>query len=207
MSKPDEAVGLLQKGEWKGVAIAALLEAIRRARRGFKNSSLSTRDLLHTLVRQLDNEHPTVAGEPVTNLPAFAYRFARARLTDRHRKKQVHKKVEDSGNLSPPPAQPESEQEQEDAAIVEAIDWFMTTVDRIERGELPSEIVVPTKKGPARLKLPNPVNVAKTLRGLYVDGEAGKHIALALQVSEGQVAKYKAAGLRYIQILAAKELA
>jgi hypothetical protein len=196
-----------QTDDWHGVPIAALLEAIRRARvGGFRNASLSTRDLLHTLVRQFDNKHPTVDGVPVSDLPAFAKRFAERRLIERYRRKQQHNRHAQTGKLDLPQPQPELEHAQDDAAAIDAIDWFFTTLDRLERGELPSEIVVPTKVGPARLRLQNPVNVARTLRGLYIEGRDGCEIASTLHVSEGQVSKYKTAGLRYIQILAEKEL-
>ncbi len=208
MSKPYEDGAFVQQADaWHGVPITALLEAIRRARAGgFRNASLSTRDLLHTLVRQFDNKHPTVDGVPVSDLPAFAKRFAQRRLIDRHRRKLQHDKHTHTGRLALPQPEPEVEHAQEEAAAINAIDWFLTTLDRLERGDLPSEIVVPTKEGPARLQLQNPVNVAKTLRGLYIEGRAGCEVAISLHVSEGQVSKYKAAGLRYIQILAAKEL-
>src|SRR5690349_6666667 len=160
MSGPyeDRAV-VSQAGEWHGVPITALLEAIRRARAGgFRDASLSTRDLLHTLVRQFDNKHPTVDGTPV-DLPAFAKRFAERRLIDRHRRKQQHDKHARTGRLSVPQASCELEHAREEAATINAIDWFFTTLDRLERGELPSEILVPTNEGMARLRLQNPIHV------------------------------------------------
>jgi hypothetical protein len=196
-----------QADQWLGAPIAALLEAIRRARSGrFRNASLSTRDLLHTLIRRFDNKHPTVDGLPVTDLPAFAKRFAERRLIDHHRRKQQCDRHAQRGRLLLPQAETVFEQVQEEAAAVTAIDWFLTALDRLERGELPSEIVVPTREGPARLRLQNPVKVAKTLRGLFIEGRDGCEIAVMLEVSEGQVSKYKTAGLRYIQILAGEEL-
>jgi DNA-directed RNA polymerase specialized sigma24 family protein len=203
----EDGAPVPQTDEWHGVPIAALLEAIRRARaRGFRNASLSTHDLLHTLVRQFDNKHPTVDGVPVSDLPSFAKRFAERRLIDRYRRKQQHDKHAQTGKFALPQPEREFEHAQDEATAIDAIDWFFTTLDRLERGELPSEIVVPTKEGPARLRLQNPINVAKTLRGLYIEGRDGSEIAIMLDVSEGQVSKYKTAGLRYIQILASKEL-
>jgi DNA-directed RNA polymerase specialized sigma24 family protein len=199
--------GVAQPDYWLGAPIAALLEAIRRARSGrFRNASLSTRDLLHTLIRRFDNNHPTVDGAPVADLPAFARRFAERRLIDHYRRKQLHHKHAQTARLALSQPEPELEDTQAEAATITAIDWFITTLDRLERGELPSEIVVPTSEGQARLRLRNAVNVARTLRGLYIEGRNGRELAIALEVSEGQVSKYKAAGLRYIQILAAKEL-
>lgn len=208
MPTPHEDQPRIQQAEqWLGAPIAALLEAIRRARSGrFRNASLSTCDLLHTLIRRFDNKHPMVDGSPVADLPAFARRFAERRLIDRHRCKQLHDRHARRGSLTLPPPEPVREQAQEEATAIIAIDWFLTALDRLERGELPNEIVVPTTEGPARLRLQNPVNVARTLRGLYIDGRDGFEIAATLDVSEGQVSKYKTAGLRYIQILAAEEL-
>jgi hypothetical protein len=209
MSKPHEhGAGVTHADEWLGAPIAALLEAIRRTRGGrFRNASLSTRDLLHTLIRRFDNKHPTVDGVPVADLPAFAKRFAKRRLIDRHRRKQLHDKHAQAIGRALPQLASEFEDAHDEAIAITAIDWFLTALDRLERGELSSEIVVPTKEGPARLRLQNPVNVARTLRGLYIEGRDGCEIADTLDVSEGQVSKYKTAGLRYIQILAAKELA
>jgi DNA-directed RNA polymerase specialized sigma24 family protein len=203
----EDGASVPQADEWHCVPIAALLEAIRRARAGgFRNASLSTRDLLHTLIRQFDDKHPTVGGVPVSDLPAFAKQFAKRRLIDRYRCKQRHEKHAQMGAFALPQPEPELEHAQAEAAAIVAIDWFFTTLERLERGELPREIVVPTKEGPACLRLQNTVNVARTLRGLYIEGRNACEIAISLDVSEGQVSKYKAAGLRYIQILAAREL-
>lgn len=184
MSKPQEDVARVwQADEWRGVPIAALLEAIRR-------------------VRGRGDE------VPVADLPAFARRFAQCRLLDRRRRRRRKRRDEHAatGDHAPAQIRADPEQDSEQATASDAIAWFFTTLDRLERDELPRDIIVPTRKGPARLRLQDPVNVAKTLRGLYVESRDGGEIAAMLQVSEIQVSKYKTAGLRYLQLLAAKEL-
>jgi hypothetical protein len=206
-AKHEDRTRVPEDAQWLGAPIAGLLEAIRRARVGrFRNASLSTRDLLHTLVRQFGDKLPTVDGVVVADLSVFAKRFAERRLIDRYRRKQQHNKYLETSRSVISRTEPEFEHIQEEATAVNAIDWFLTTLDRLERAELPSEIVVPTKEGPVHLRLQNPANVAKTLRGLYVEGRNGCEIALTLDVSEGQVSRYKTAGLRYLQILATREL-
>jgi hypothetical protein len=189
-----------------GAPITAILEAMRLARRLFGNPTMTTYDLLNTMIGNHGLETPVVRGKPLASPMAFAYRFARNRLLDAVRHRKVVDAHASAPQLSATSGRPDLTSEEEEKVAFKAIDWFMTTLKQIESGELPAEITVKTGGGVVRLRLPNPKAVAATLRGIYLEGRTGSQMAVALSCSEPQVTRYRQAGLRYIQVLAAEEL-
>lgn len=183
-------------------------EAIRREKRKFPNTSITTGDLLDTLERRRkEGTLPTIH-----DLAGFVSAFARHRLLTWWDKKRRRAALLARAANEPASVVTASNTYAktvlDDLTGVDAervMVWFRSqlrqmeaaTELRIEDVNQQGDLVVGYHRSPRR--------VALVLRGIYIDQVPQRQLAAQLQISTGQVSKDKTTGLRYLQLVLEKE--